>query len=211
MEPDLVVIFGARSILSLIGIILLVAGVWHVDRTWDEEGSKAYEQAASNGSTNKSYAQAVSNGSTSKEDTSLLNAVTIPQEALDAAFPFPWAFLFGWLLHGVAYFYSVDGGIGINVTSWAAIGFLSSLALAVIASVPMGEAVKSRDSGKKTKLGMMFVACWLLLTVATIAGNRGPCFLYCPIGGKPLWLLIVQLSCVHSVCCSPTAFLTLTL
>jgi hypothetical protein len=104
MEPDLVVIFGARSILSLIGIDLLVAGVWYVDRTWDEEGSKA-------------YAQAKSSGSTSKEDTSLLNAVTIPQEALDAAFPFPWAFLLGWLLYGVAYFFSVDGGNGVEVTS----------------------------------------------------------------------------------------------
>jgi hypothetical protein len=174
MEPDLVVIFGARSILSLIGIVLLVAGVWHVDRTWDEEGSKA-------------YARAKSGSSTSKED------VTIPQEALDAAFPFPWAFLLGWLLYGGAYFFSVDGGTGIEVTSWAAIGFLACLGLGVIASVPMGEAVKTRDNGKKTKLGMMFVASWLLLTVATIAGNGGPSFLYCPFGGKPLLLSLLLL------------------
>jgi hypothetical protein len=173
MEPDLVVICGARSVLSLVGIVLLVAGVWYVDRTWDEEGSKAY-----------AYAQAVSSRSTSKENTSLLNAVTIPQEALDAAFPFPWAFLLGWLIYGVAYFFSADGGSGIEITSWAFIGFLASLVLAVIASVPMGEAVKTRDTGKKEKLGMMFVVTWLLLTGVTIAGNRGPSSLYCPSGGK---------------------------
>jgi hypothetical protein len=183
MEPDLVVIFGARSILSLIGIVLLVAGVWYVDRTWDEEGSKAY-----------AYAQAVSSRSASKEDTSLLNGVTIPQEALDAAFPFPWAFLLGWLLYGIAYFFSVDGGSGIEVTSWAVIGFLASLVLAVIASVPMGEAVKTRDSVKKTKLGMMFVVTWLLLTGVTIAGNRGPSSLYCPFGGKSFLRLY---PCLH--------------
>jgi hypothetical protein len=178
MQPDLVVIFGARSILSLVGIALLVAGVWHVDRTWDEEGSKAYVQAASGtGST------------TSKEGTSLLNAVTISQEALDAAFPFPWAFLLGWFLYGAAYLFSVNGGNGIAFTSWAVMGFLASLALGVIASVPMGEAVKNRDSEKKTKLGMMFVFTWLILTVATIAGNSGPCLLYCPLGGKPFFSL----------------------
>ncbi|MFT7625754.1 MAG: hypothetical protein ACI9WU_004945 [Myxococcota bacterium] len=41
MQPDLVIEFGPRSLLSLAGIVTLVGGVWCVDRTWDEKGAAA--------------------------------------------------------------------------------------------------------------------------------------------------------------------------
>jgi hypothetical protein len=44
VTPDIVVPFGPRGILSLVGIVVLVAGVWYVDRVWDEKGSAAYER-----------------------------------------------------------------------------------------------------------------------------------------------------------------------
>lgn len=43
--PDLFIAFGPRALWSLAGIVTLVLGVWHVDRTWDEDGSRAYEKA----------------------------------------------------------------------------------------------------------------------------------------------------------------------
>jgi len=45
MTADIFIEFGPRSILSIVGIITLIAGVWYVDRTWDEKGSQAYNRA----------------------------------------------------------------------------------------------------------------------------------------------------------------------
>lgn len=45
MTPDIFIEFGPRSILSIVGIITLISGVWYVDRTWDEKGSAAYKRA----------------------------------------------------------------------------------------------------------------------------------------------------------------------
>jgi hypothetical protein len=45
VNHDLVIQFGPRSVLALAGIVTLVGGVWHVDRTWDEQGTAAYARA----------------------------------------------------------------------------------------------------------------------------------------------------------------------
>ncbi len=49
MTPDLIIEFGPRSLLSLVGILTLMSGVWYVDRTWDEKGAAAYERAKAKG------------------------------------------------------------------------------------------------------------------------------------------------------------------
>merc|ERR1711884_636011 len=61
-----------RFLLALVGAIVLVGGVWHADRSWDEKGSAAYK------------------------------------EAIDAWFPFPWAFLLVWALYAAAYWFPAD-------------------------------------------------------------------------------------------------------
>jgi uncharacterized membrane protein YccF (DUF307 family) len=145
--PDLFIAFGPRALWSLAGIVTLVLGVWHVDRTWDEEGSRAYEKA--------------------KAITKDKSNVVIPAAELDAAFVFPWAFIIGWGLYALAYFFPLDGGGNIEVSTAGIVAAVASMALAVIASVPMGNAVKSRDHATKNKLGMMFVSTWLVLTVSS--------------------------------------------
>ena len=45
MIPDLIIQFGLRSLISLVGILTIIIGVWYVDRTWDEKGSAAYARA----------------------------------------------------------------------------------------------------------------------------------------------------------------------
>ena len=84
--PDLLLVYGPRAVLSLSGIVTLVLGVWHVDRTWDEKGSKAYNRVA-------------------KESGSTEN-IKIPTKDLDDAFPFPWAFLLGWTMFAFSIFVS---------------------------------------------------------------------------------------------------------
>ena len=103
----------------------------------------------------------------------------IPQADLDAAFPLPWAFLLGWSLFGLSYFcpliptangsalFSRDSASSI----WNIIAAIVCLAIGWIASVPMGDSVKTRNASKKTKLGMMFVASWLVLTIVSGYGD----------------------------------------
>ena len=172
VSPDLILAYGPRAFLSLTGIVTLVTGVWHVDRTWDEKGSKAYERA--------------------KKDSSG-GTVTIPTKDLDDAFPFPWAFLLGWAMFAISFLFPVDGSTAI-VTSpsiLAAVG--CSLALGVIASVPMGEAVRNRNGPRKAMLGMLFLLFWILLTVASSLANGKTATMFCPIGADLLSFCSVPL------------------
>eukprot|EP00978_Attheya_sp_CCMP212_P047078 scaffold421215_cov61-Attheya_sp.AAC.1 len=93
------------------------------------------------------------------------SSVNIPTKDLQDTFPFPTAFLIGWALFGVSYFSPMDGSIDLQVTWYALLAALICLALGWIASVPMGDAVMTRNGPKKAKLGLTFVSSWLLLTI----------------------------------------------
>lgn len=160
--PSIVVPLGVRSIVSLSGIVTLGAGVWHVDRTWDEEGSKAYERA---------YKEA--------KDKS---AVTIPEKDLDAAFPFPFGFLAGWTMYAASNLFPLDGMRKLAITSNSLVAAGASMALSIIASIPMGKAVQTRNADAKKKLSLGFIGSWAALTYATIKGNPGVSPAWCISG-----------------------------
>ena len=153
--------FGPRSHLALAALKTLVLGVWQVDRTWDEKGSRAYERAAKEAGKRK---------------------VVIPPKELDAAFPFPWAFLIGWGACALANLYPLDGSSEVAITTEGIVAAVASLALSIIASVPMGNAVRDRNASAKAKLGMSFVITWIILTCATVQSNPQVSPLYCPFG-----------------------------
>jgi hypothetical protein len=165
MTPDLIIQFGPRSILSLVGIIILMIGVWYVDRTWDEKGSAAYARAKAKGGDG--------------------NAVVIPEADLDAAFPFPIVFILGWLIFASSYLFSTSGGTALQDLSPVTIAAIFfSLVLAVVASVPMGNAVRYRKKGLKMKLSMMFVLSWVGLTIVSglATGTGAPSFILGGLG-----------------------------
>lgn len=64
-----------RSLFSLLGVVLIITGVWRADRTWDEEGSKAVLAG--------------------EKDVKKLLKV----------FPFPWTFLLGWAILASSYLF----------------------------------------------------------------------------------------------------------
>ena len=164
MIPDIFIEFGPRSILSLAGIITLVAGVWYVDRTWDEKGLEAYNRA--------------------KAKSKNPNDVVIPEKDLDAAFPFPIAFLIGWGLFAISYLFPTSGGSSMEFGIPNIVAVIFSLVLGIVASVPMGDAVRNRKAGKKMKLSMLFVLSWVGLTIASgyATGNGTPSFALCGVG-----------------------------
>jgi hypothetical protein len=176
MNPDLIIEFGPRSVLALAGIVTLVGGVWYVDRTWDEKGSAAYRRAQA----------AAKDGS----------KVVIPEQELRAAFPFPFAFLAGWVLFALSYLFPTNGSSTLDIGFADLIAVAFSLALGVIASVPMGDAVLNRNASKKQKLSMAFLVSWIGLTIASgySANSGGVSFVLCGVGAvcivasmKVLW------------------------
>ena len=162
--PDLLVNFGPRSLLALVGIITLIGGVWFVDRTWDEKGSKAYEKAKSKHSGD--------------------GEVIIPVEDLDAAFPFPIVFILGWIILAIAFLFPTNGSTAIELSPVNILGAVLCIALAFIASVPMGDAVRNRNASLKQKLSLAFVLSWIGLTIVSgFSANAGtPSFVFCALG-----------------------------
>lgn len=149
--PDLVVPFEPRSLLSLAGIVTLVLGVWYTDRKWDEDGSKAYERAA--------------------KEAKNKEKVVIPEKELEAAFAFPTAFLVGWVMYAVGNLFQVQGGFDFDLNRGTILAAIASLMLAWIASVPMENAVRTRNAALKQKLSMSFVGGWILLTTGSIMSS----------------------------------------
>ena len=102
----------------------------------------------------------------------LKKTVEIPENELKASFPFPVAFLVGWTLFGLSFFNPIDGSsVRFQVTAPALAAAAVSLALGWIASVPMGDAVMTRNGSKKATLGMLFVASWFALTAVSGYGE----------------------------------------
>ena len=162
ISPDLLLAYGPRALLSLGGIVTLVTGVWHVDRTWDEKGSKAYARV--------------------KKDTRPGEKVVIPEKDLDAAFPFPWAFLLGWAMFAASYLFPVEGSTTMQISTPVLAAVVISLLLGIVASVPMGDAVRNRKDKKKAFLGMSFLILWILLTIVSSTLNGKVAMVCCPIG-----------------------------
>lgn len=154
--------WGPRAVLSLVGVVMLILGVWYVDRTWDEEGSAAYERAETVDPSN----------------------VQIPVAELDGAFRFPAMFLAGWGLFGLSYLFPANGGSGIDFSIIAVLTVLTSFALASVGSIPMGDAVRNRRAKKKQVLSMLFLGFWVALAVLTgvEAENRTPTFIFSAVG-----------------------------
>jgi hypothetical protein len=143
------------------------------DRSWDEKGSAAYKKHASITASNNTKQQETETKDSTSASAPLVSPPKeplpqVPLEELQAAFPFPWAFLVGWTLLGTSYFCPLDGTSKPWIGSGAAMGAAAvCLALAWIASVPMGDAVMTRNGTRKLRLSMLFVSSWVVLVVVS--------------------------------------------
>jgi hypothetical protein len=82
--------------------------------------------------------------------------------------------LLGWGLFALSYLFPTDGSSTVELAAGSVAAAVFSLALGVIASVPMGDAVRHRNASKKQKLSMAFVLSWVGLTVSSgFSANLG--------------------------------------
>ena len=85
-------------------------------------------------------------------------------------------------MFAVSYLFPVDGSFDVSSSPSILAAVASSLLLGIVASVPMGDAVRNRNAAKKAILGMLFLLLWIMLTVATAAANGMVAMVCCPIG-----------------------------
>lgn len=144
---------GFRALLAVLGIVMLIAGVWHVDRAWDEDGSRAFERF---------------------KDQNDATTATSLESALDAALRPPVLFVVGWILFGASYLFPRGGGTSLDFTAGSLVAVVSALALAVVGSVPMADAVRNRKARNKMALSALFAMFWLLLSIFTSIEDDAP-------------------------------------
>lgn len=169
--PEMLLVFGARSMLSLLGVVLIVGGTWRADRTWDEEGTQAYYKAA-----NKKLSSTASTSTGEAEDelNKPLTSVEVPKEYLNAAYPLPWITILGWIIFTISIFAPLGGGDG----KWEAslpnfLAALFALAIGWIESAPLNDAIRFRKTELKQKINLLLLAGWIGLTVTLGLGKLG--------------------------------------
>lgn len=179
--------------------MLVAAGVWYVDRSWDQKGSAAYYKAAQKAATDApgraGVAGATAPSSVMRQRNSLAvinttgrvqavvetvteeGAVRVPTSELDAAFPFPKAFLIGWGFLATSYLFDSNVAlpdVALDLTTHNYISIAACLVLSIVASIPMGDAVRNRKPTKKLALSAAFAMSWMVLAVSSGLGSIDP-------------------------------------
>ena len=183
--PAFAIIYGPRACLGFIGISAIVAGTWKAERTFDELGVKAFENANAAGLEPVAYFDDVSD---------------INKEELDAACPIPWLTLAGWFLLGLTNLiphYVGMGGFQIEFSLPGMIGCLCCFCIGLILVWPIRESYNERDFKSMIQFYKFISGFTVVLLGSTAAFNYfdGPFWLG-PLGGKEL-----QLACVCVCVC----------
>jgi hypothetical protein len=208
-ECDLVVIWGVRSSLSMIGLFALFVGFWIAENLWDEEGSKAFETARDNAPGGSDYkpapdGEAVTNslypaievtvtrdmsqsivrmGTTARE-TPVPDGPPvsmIPEFQLRAALPVPHIMIGGFVLWAISFLFNPGGGF---VTEFSATSlFWFVFAIGAIVAFPLRKAALRRNLKLKKKCFRGLVLCWFGFMMAAILEKAAVAPWYYSAGG----------------------------
>ena len=147
---------GIRSGVALLGYLIMQVGLWRAEFKWDEEGSNAYLEVTKK---DKSLTPDELDAIDFRDD------VEIPDEKKKAAFPVPWGFLVGWWVWGLIYLFPIDGTSNFDPTVYGIIALVVCVYVSFVASLPMADAVMSRNATKKKILSMQFLLGWITLGI----------------------------------------------
>lgn len=147
---------GIRSAVALAGYLIMQVGLWQAEFKWDEEGSAAYLAVA-----NKDK------GLTPEELDAMDfgDSIEIPDDQKKAAFPTPWGFLIGWWVWGLSYLFPIDGTNNFDPTAYGVVCVVVCFYVSFVASLPMADAVMTRNATKKKVLSLQFLLGWITLGV----------------------------------------------
>jgi hypothetical protein len=203
MAPDLVVIFGFRTVLSIIGLSTLFVGYWIMEKRWDEQGSSAYEKAQEN-ATNSDYKavddqskpthgndvearsmsapeKVVNNDDDKRNSTHL----TVPKEDLEAALPLPKVLLAGFGMWAFSFLFHPDGGFKMYASPWNICGIILVGLLGGLTAFPLRKAAIECDLDLKKKAvsAFLLISIWLGIVCVSDEETDAPWY-FCTLGGK---------------------------
>lgn len=140
VAPTMMIPLGPRSMLSLLGIFILMVGVWYVDGRWDERGTRIYKHLYPNPS----------------------SETKLDYNAFKPALVFPWGFILGWNMIGFSHLLNTTG---LQASIPGMFAFFFCFLLGIVASHPMAEAVRTRNEEKKKLLSLLFILSWMMLAI----------------------------------------------
>lgn len=170
--PAFAILYGPRAFLSLASIVTIITGTWKAEKTFDEKGVKAFENANAAGLEPVAYFDDVS---------------SINKEELNSACPIPWVLLVGWIFLGLANLIPHEVGIGwleIEFSLPGMIGLLCCLCIGFILAWPIRESYNERDLKTMEQFYQILTAFAVVLLGCLAASNlHGPIW-FGPLGGK---------------------------
>lgn len=195
--PDLVVILGPRSYLTLAGILTVVASLWYYERKWDEEGPAAYSEALENSGEDYHIVEDgkkvkyVNNPDGSRDAISISteefkedDMVEIPTEELSKAMPLPIGLIAGFGIWAVGMLFDNDGSTDIAF-NWNIFYLFFLPAIAFLIAYPIRKATVKRDLNlKKKAVSGVFLAVIFLVFCSIFDGNTDGSWPFCIFGGR---------------------------
>ena len=179
-SPDFVVILCLRTILSCVGLILIVSGIWRMERKWEIEGSAAFDQAGDAESSGYNPApEGVDIASVSWEDIHAF--VEIPQPVIA---------MVGVSLWALSFLVSGSGDLEFLLTPWSIASAATVLLMGYLILYPLRQSSQNRNLFLKQQTLAANLVCGGFLAYAgratdnlfivTLAMNATGVFLWIP-------------------------------
>lgn len=174
----------------MFGLLFLIAGLWMMEKQWDDQASQAYQRAKENGAgggagsgsgdfqapnddkitdvESNDYQPAPDGTTTTTTTQQAEPAVTVSPEELKAALPLPSVIVAGFGLWALSFIFSANGGFSFDISFWSILSMVLVGFIGYIVALPMRKATWTRNRVLKKQA----VSIVLLLTTALAITGR---------------------------------------
>jgi hypothetical protein len=199
---DLGIAWGAREIMSMVGILISFASSWYYGRKWDEEGALVYDTIGEepaggdynivdeDGQPKKKF---VTNADGSRDAISVSTedareaSVPVPAQAFENAMPIPYGLIVGLGIWTVSFLFKPGGSAssyGRRVYGGSNLVFLLFLpAVTVLLAFHIRKTTIERNLEYKKLALSMVLAMSVFLVIAGIADQQTDAPWYCCVFG----------------------------
>jgi hypothetical protein len=202
--PDLTVIWCFRTILSMCGLLFLIAGLWIMEKQWDDQASQAYQRAKENGGGGDGDYQAPDDdkkpdvesndyqpapdgdGTTTRTQQEPEPAVTVSPDELKAALPLPSAMVVGFGLWALSFIFDANGGFAFDVSGWNLSSMLLVVFIGYMVVSPMRKATWTRNIVLKKQSASVALLLTIVLAVTGRVENHISIWFFNMFGGKKI-------------------------
>jgi hypothetical protein len=198
METNLAVVWGAREVTSLIGILITAGSSWYYARKWDEEGALAYE-ATLEQATGADYNVVDEEGRPMKKFVTHMDGsrdaisvstednredpIVVPTQALEEAIPIPHAMIIGLFFWTISFLFLPAQGPS-TYAGWNMVFVLFLPAMTVLFAFHIRKTTIERNlEYKKKAICLVFTMSIFLVVAGILDAETGAPWYFCFFGG----------------------------